>query len=98
MRCWRMKALPLSDRLRDPSPDPEARTAKREEYAALERAVARLEAHEKLLIRLRFEQDLTLDRVAQLTGLNDPQSADRAIKRILDGLRKKLGKREPASV
>jgi len=43
------------------------------------------------LVRLRYEQGLTLGKVAELTGLKDAQTADRRIRSILDTLREELG-------
>ncbi len=88
----------LLGKLRDPAPDPEALAARHQEHAALVGALARLPHSERLLVRLRFEQELTLEQVAQLTGLADAQTADRRLRKILDDLRKQLGKTQSASV
>src|SRR5258706_3693073 len=56
---------PLADQwLTDPHPDPEMRAASLERKASLRRMIARLPEQERLLIRLRFEHDLTLDQIA----------------------------------
>jgi RNA polymerase sigma factor (sigma-70 family) len=89
---------PLEEQIRDLAPDPETLAVEREQRAALERALSGLPASDRLLIRLRFEQELTLEQVARLTSLPDPQTADRRLKEILAGLRKTIGKRQPASV
>lgn len=81
------------DRIRDRSPDPEALAIEQQEQAALAEALAGLTSPERLLIRLRFEQELTLEQVARLTGLPDPQSADRRLKQILAGLRTAIAKK-----
>ena len=88
----------LLGKLRDPAPDPEALAARRQEHTALAGALARLSHPERLLVRLRFEQEMTLAQVAQLTGLADAQTADRRLRKILDDLRKQLGKTPSASV
>jgi RNA polymerase sigma-70 factor (ECF subfamily) len=74
----------------DPQPDPEVRAAGLEREAALRGLVARLPEQERLLIRLRFEQDLTLDQIAKLTGLKDAQTVDRRLRQALDSLRESM--------
>ena len=74
----------------DPRPDPEMRALSRERQAALARALARLSKHERLLVRLRFEQELTLEQIAKLLSLGNAQRADRQIKGILTRLREEL--------
>jgi len=86
------------DRLQDPAPGPEAIAAERQRRTALARALARLPNADQFLLRLRFEQDLTLDQVARLTGLPDPQTADRRLRKILDVLRHQIGKMGTPSV
>jgi len=71
----------------DPRPDPEMRATDKQRKAALRKMVSRLPAPDRLLIRLRFEQELTLDQIAKLTGLKDPQTADRRVRRILESMR-----------
>lgn len=89
----------LERQIPDPRPDPEALSATREDQAALERALSELSTPERLLIRLRFEQDLTLREVAKLLDLKDAQTADRRIREVLERLRKGLsGKTDPTSV
>jgi len=74
----------------DPQPDAERLFILEEQRASLARSVARLEDVERLLIRLRFEQGLTLQQVAIVAGLPDAQTADRRIKAILGRLRKEM--------
>ena len=90
--------MSLHDQIRDPAPDPEAVAASEEQRAALDWALGGLTAAERVLIRLRYEQELTLEQVARLAGLPDAQTADRRLKQILAGLRKAIGKGQPASV
>jgi RNA polymerase sigma factor (sigma-70 family) len=56
----------------------------------LRRALSRLSPSDRLLVRLRFEQGLSLERVAKIAGLADGRRADRRIKEILKCLRDKL--------
>ena len=82
---------PLEEaRVTDPRPDPEARAAAQERQAALRKLVDRLPEPERLLIRLRFEHELTLDQIARLTGLKDAQTVDRRLRQALDSLRENL--------
>jgi RNA polymerase sigma factor (sigma-70 family) len=75
----------------DPRPDAERVFIFEEQRASLDKSVARLGDDERLLIRLRFEQGLTLQQVAKAAGLPDAQTADRRIKAILGRLRKEMG-------
>jgi hypothetical protein len=62
--------------------------------AELRRAVAALPVGDRLLIRLRFDRELTLCAVARAAGLKDAQTADRRLRSILARLRDAL---EPGS-
>jgi len=90
------------ERIADPAPDPEALAERRQQREAVLRVVARLPAEDRLVVRLRFEQELTLAQMARILGLRDAQSADRRIRVILDRLRRQLdvahGKTRAASV
>ncbi len=89
----------LEQQVLDPRPDPEALSAMKEQEVRLERALERLSKSERLLIRLRFEQGLTLREVAGLLDLKDAQTADRRIREVLERMRKELsGKTDLASV
>jgi RNA polymerase sigma factor (sigma-70 family) len=74
----------------DPGSDPEALAVRGEELAALARAFARLPKPDRLLVRLRFGQGLTLEQVARLTGVGSAQAVDRRIREILKHLRKEM--------
>ena len=74
----------------DPRPDPEARAVIEERQRSLGRALARLPKRESLLVRLRFEQELTLEQIAKLLDLGNAQRADRQIKDVLARLREAL--------
>ena len=81
----------IHEQLPDPRPDPEKWAAIQQEQDALAKAVKKLPAADRLLVRLRYEQGLTLGKVAELTGLKDAQTSDRRIRSILDTLREELG-------
>jgi RNA polymerase sigma factor (sigma-70 family) len=74
--------------VRDTGTDPEAQAIENECRRRLERAMKSLSPNERLLIRLRFEEGLTLEKAAALLGLGNAQKADRLIKEILARLRK----------
>lgn len=89
----------------DPAPDPEALVALRQTHQQVSSAVASLSDSDRLLIRLRYQEGLTLQQVAKLVGLKDAQTADRRLRDIIDHLRRLLGiphlfrgKPKPASV
>jgi RNA polymerase sigma factor (sigma-70 family) len=71
-------------------PDPESLAALREERAALLGALSRLPDRDRLVIRLRFEQELTLEEMARLLNLDNAQSADRRIREATENLRKAM--------
>jgi len=73
--------------LRDPEPSPEEALSSSEQRGLLERALLQLPDSERLLVRLRFEEGLTLEQVARITGLGNPQRAERHIKGLLERLR-----------
>ena len=74
----------------DPAPNPEAQAVMKERATTLRQALGRLPQHERLLIRLRFEQELTLEQVARLLGLGNAQRVERQIKGVLGKLREEL--------
>jgi len=49
--------------------------------------LSRLSTRDRLLIRLRFERDLTLEEIARLLQLDNAQSADRRIREVVARLR-----------
>ncbi len=71
----------------DPKADPEREAAAHESLAALREALGRLPARDRLLVRLRYEQELSLEEVARLTGLSGASQAEREIRRALETLR-----------
>lgn len=89
----------------DPAPDPEALATLRETHQQVSAALASLTDSDRLLVRLRYHEGLTLHQVARLVGLKDAQTADRRLRDIIDRLRQTLGmehllrgKPKPASV
>lgn len=84
------EALAAHANVPDPAPSPEAQTLSKERATTLRRALGRLPPRERLLIRLRFEQDLTLEQVAKLLDLGNAQRVERQIKAVLEKLREEL--------
>ena len=76
--------------LADDRPNPEAQVILQELTRGLAQALKSISAQDQLLIRLRFEEDLTLDQCARLMQLGNAQRADRRIKEILERLRQEL--------
>ncbi len=75
----------------DPAPDPETLAALRETHEQVDAAVAGLTESDRLLVRLRYQEGLTLQQVAALVGLKDAQTTDRRIREIVDKVRARLG-------
>jgi RNA polymerase sigma factor (sigma-70 family) len=71
-------------------PSPETWAELREERKALHAAVSRLPRQDRLLLRLRFEHELTLAEIARLQRLENAQAADRRIRVALERLRASL--------
>jgi RNA polymerase sigma-70 factor (ECF subfamily) len=67
--------------------DQESLMVSREQSRQLRKCVARLPAEERLLLQFRFDQELSLEEIARLTGLGDAQRAHRHIGAILKKLR-----------
>jgi len=75
----------------DPSPGPEVQAALREGLDSVQRALAWLPDRDRLLLLLRFEQELPLAQVARILSLQDAQTADRCIREALAKVREYLG-------
>jgi RNA polymerase sigma factor (sigma-70 family) len=65
---------------------PEFHVQSDEDRLRLKKAMARLEPQQRLLLQLRYQQDLTLKEVAHLTGLTDLFRARRQIDAALAAL------------
>jgi len=76
--------------LTDPHKDPESEAAKRESLDALHEAMAGISPRERLLLRLRFEQDLSLEEISNLMQLGTPLRAQRSIQKALSKIRQDL--------
>jgi RNA polymerase sigma factor (sigma-70 family) len=81
--------------LADPAMGPELLASQDQTRASLERALSHLPPKQRLLLRLRYQQDLTLNEVARLMGLADPYKANREIQAALTDLATFLPAEEP---
>ncbi len=79
------------DQLLDPASGPDELTDGMLELRLLHDALARLPVEQRLLLRLRYEQDLTLAEVARLTRQPDPFRANRLIHGALEALAGLMG-------
>ena len=84
-----------TSRLEEPGPEEVAEEL--QELELLQDALAQLPAEQRLLLRLRYEQDLTLAEVARLMRLPDPFRANRQIHAALEALAKIMSARQPRS-
>ena len=82
----------------DSRPNQEARLADQEQHAQLEKSLASLRGQERLLVQLRFEQDLSLDEIALLCGLEDAQRVHRRLAAILRKLRLTMAVKNPRKI
>jgi len=81
----------LLHQVADLRPDPESAASRREQLAALQKALWRLPGQERLLVFFRFVQDLTLEEVARVFRWKGNQEADRRIREVLNRLRREMG-------
>jgi RNA polymerase sigma factor (sigma-70 family) len=89
----RAETLTIDDSEADIEADdygPEFQVQSEEDRLRLNKAMARLEPQQRLLLQLRYQQDLTFREVAQLTGLTDPFKARRQIDAALAALTKAM--------
>jgi len=68
--------------------NPEQTAIRNEHKAKLRRALSRLSPQERVLVRLRFEEGITLIQLAKLLDLGNAQRVDRLLREILTRLRK----------
>ena len=73
-----------------PTDDADANVRAIELSAALESAVARLDVADRLLLRLRFQDDLSIPRIARMIGAQSAAHVYRRLERVLASLRTTL--------
>ena len=71
--------------------DQEALIVNQQQHAQMMKCVTGLPKQERLLLQLRFEEELSLEEIARLTGLADAQRAHRQIAAVLKKLRSAMG-------
>jgi RNA polymerase sigma factor (sigma-70 family) len=71
----------------DPSPNQETQVVNKEQQAMLGKCLSSLPVQERLMLQLRFEQELSLDEIARLCGLQDAQRVHRVLASVLKKLR-----------
>ena len=76
--------------LPDREPDPETHSARQESLTALRKAMSDLPPQQRLLLRLRFEQELSLEQIAHLTQLSSPLTVQRIIQKAIATIREQL--------
>lgn len=74
------------ERLPDPGSSPEAQAQKQQELENLQNALAHLPADQRLLLRLRYQEGLSLKKIAQLKKLGDTNRAWRHIQGAINAL------------
>jgi len=84
--------LDPGDSLADPAESPEASLRRRDQTAALESCLARLDPAERLLLTLRFERDLPAREIAGLLRYPSVFHVYRAVNAVLARLRESLGR------
>lgn len=67
--------------------DQETFIVNQQQHARMMKCVTGLPKHERLLLQLRFEEDLSLEEIALMTGLGDAQRVHRQIAAVLKKLR-----------
>ena len=79
----------------EPGPGPDLLAAFEQERELVEAALAQLPPRKRLLLRLRYQQDLTLEEVARLARIPDPYRAHREIRAALEALGDVMTRRGP---
>jgi len=74
------------ERLPDPEPGPETEAQTRQELEVLQNAISHLPTDQRLLLQLRFQEGLSLEKIAQLKNLGDTSRAWRHIQAAVNAL------------
>jgi len=74
----------------DLNQDPELEASRSEYLAALRSALGHVSKQERLLIRLRFEQELTLEQIARLTRLGNPRTIQILLQKAVAAMREEI--------
>jgi RNA polymerase sigma factor (sigma-70 family) len=79
----------------DPRPGPDQLAAQSASRDAVNEALLKLPPRQRLLLRLRYQQELTLEEVARLVGLPDPYRVHREVQAAIAELARHLPREEP---
>jgi RNA polymerase sigma factor (sigma-70 family) len=74
----------------DSEPNPEEEASRSEYLAALRRALDHLPMQQRLVVRLRFEQELSLDQIANLTLLEGPRAVQGLLQKAVTAMREEI--------
>lgn len=77
---------PMETNLIETDPGPETVVQLHQSWEELEKAMSKLSNQQRLLLRLRYQEDLPLKEVANLAGLGDLHQAKRRVKGALKTL------------
>lgn len=87
------RAIDLNTLVDRAEPDPERAVREFELYEALRESIRALPPHDRLLLKLRFEDDLAASEIATLLRYPTPFHVYRQLNRLLDDLRVQLRRR-----
>lgn len=85
--------IPIEDHLAvlpDPGPGPEAEARRQQRDHLLERALARLSADQRLLLYWRYQEGLSLGKIADLARLGSVNTAWRHVQEAVQALARKV--------
>ena len=82
--------LGLDNVLANPDATPDVALEQREWRSTLEAGLAQLDTQDRVILRLRFEDDVSVPEIARLLRVGSPFALYRRLNRILAGLRTKL--------
>lgn len=86
-------ANPRLNQIRDPDPGPEILLQKNTELEDLKTAISTLPHEQRLLLHLRFQEGLSLKKIAELADLGDSNRAWRHLQAALKALFRQLRKK-----
>ena len=84
------------ERLPDPGTGPEMEAQTQQELEALQKAISQLPANQRLLLKLRFQEGLSLKKIVQLKQLGDTNRAWRHIQAAINALFDRIHNKNPA--
>lgn len=70
--------------------DPEEEVSRSEYLTALRSALAHLPKQQRLLVRLRFEQELTFEQIARLTRVGNPRTVQGLLNKAVIAMREEM--------